>query len=560
MKKILEYAALSVAVVVAAFVALFAYIALTVDPNECKPQIVGFVRQETHRTLNLQGDIGLEFFPRLGLNLGKASMSGPGGQGEFASIDKAVLDLAWLPLLRGALQIDRIDIDGLRVGLIRHKDGTTNYDDLSKGGEGGKTEFDIGGIEVKKSAVTYEDQESGSRYALENIDLKTGRLKEGEHASIALKMDIDRGAHLDLSSGLSMEPDQYKLDHIDLRYMSSKRSLSVKGSASIDTKRKSASADLASSFDGSHADARLTVSGFSSPVYRFDVNVDRFDADNYLPKEQGPPKPFDLSFLKKLNGEGRISIRALKAYGLNLSNFALTAKAADGRLDLDPLKADLYQGRASGKIAIRAASVPRFSVQEALTGVSIGPLIKDLSKKDIVDGKGNVSLFVTAAGNYSGELKKTLSGKAAIHLADGAVKGFDIAAMLRGIKSKTGSASASEKTDFSELSATFDIRDGIARNSDLSVKSPLIRVGGAGDIDIGRSSMNYVARVSVVSTLEGQGGAELSSLKGLTFPVRISGSFDALHYSLDMGSMASSAIKSKIEQKRGEFLKGLFGR
>lgn len=561
MKKMLKYAALFIAALLAIFVALVAYVAIMVNPNDYKPQIVDFVRQETHRTLNLEGSIGLKFFPRLALDLGKASMSGSGGKGEFASIDNAVLDVAWLPLLHGALQIDKISIDGLRIGLVRYKDGTTNYGDLSKGGGKGKTEFDIGGIEVKNSAISYADLKSGSKLALDNIDLEMGRLKPGVHTSFALKMDIDRGGEkssLNWSTGLLLEQDKYKFDNIDLNYKSGKLAASVKGSADVDTKEETASADLSSNVDASHADAKLAMQGFSSPAYRFDVHVDKLDADKYVSKEKGPSKPFDLSFLKKLNLQGKLAVGMLKVHGLTLSNVAVSAKAADGRLDLDPVAANLYQGKAMGKIVIQAA--PKFSVRETLSKISIGPLIKDLANKDIVEGKGNVSVDVAAAGNDVGGLKKTLNGRAAVHLSDGAVKGFDIAAMLRGLKAKAGSANAAEKTDFSELSASFDIRNGIARNSDLSVKSPLLRVGGAGEIDIGRSTMNYLAKVSVVSTLEGQGGANLASLKGLTFPVRISGPFDALHYSLDMGAMASNVLKSKIEQKRNDLLKGLFGR
>ena len=37
-------------------------------------------------------------------------------------------------------------------------------------------------------------------------------------------------------------------------------------------------------------------------------------------------------------------------------------------------------------------------------------------------------------------------------------------------------ADAKQKTDFSELTATFNIKNGVARNNDLAVKSPLLRV------------------------------------------------------------------------------------
>ena len=41
-------------------------------------------------------------------------------------------------------------------------------------------------------------------------------------------------------------------------------------------------------------------------------------------------------------------------------------------------------------------------------------------------------------------------------------------------------AQQTEKTDFTELNATFQIADGIARNNDLDLKSPFLRIGGDG--------------------------------------------------------------------------------
>ena len=57
-----------------------------------------------------------------------------------------------------------------------------------------------------------------------------------------------------------------------------------------------------------------------------------------------------------------------------------------------------------------------------------------------------------------------------------------------------------QKTAFSELSASFTLKNGIAHNEYLDVKAPLFRVGGAGDIDIPNSALNYVAKASVVAT------------------------------------------------------------
>ena len=579
MKKILKYALIAIAVLFAAFLLFLAYVAIKVDPNDYKPQIVAFVRDETGRTLNLEGRIGLKLFPRIGLNLGRASLSGPQGKGQFASVDNAMLDIAWLPLLRGGLEVDRIVIDGLHVALVRHPDGTTNYDDLAsgKGKNGKKPEFDIGGIEIANSSISLEDEKTGSKREFDDIALATGRLKEGVHTDFSLgwvMKDAGGESRLSLKSGLLPGPGSYALDGIDLGFSGGKYAIAVKGGAEIDMEKQSVSADLSAKFDDSHARAKLAMKNFASPAYHFDVGIDRLDADRYLagPKDSGPEKPFDLSFLRKLDASGNLAIGTLRIYGLQLSNFALGIHAADSRLKLDPIRADLYQGKSAGSAVVEALAVPKFRLKENLSGISVGPLIKDMTKKDILEGRGAVSVDLTASGNLVGNLKKSLGGRASLRLTDGAVRGIDLAAVLRGIQSKikgaqSGTANASEKTDFSELAATFDIRNGVAHNSDLAAKSPLFRLGGEGDIDIGRSTIDYLARVSVVATLQGQGGADLSSLKGVTVPVRISGPFDSLHYSLDIGSMTSGALKAKVEQKKTEIkgkvkeqiLKGLFG-
>jgi peptidoglycan/xylan/chitin deacetylase (PgdA/CDA1 family) len=125
-------------------------------------------------------------------------------------------------------------------------------------------------------------------------------------------------------------------------------------------------------------------------------------------------------------------------------------------------------------------------------------------------------------------LKKALAGSASIALNDGAIKGINLAEALRKAKAAIGSKSAQEqtasggdKTDFTEMTASFSISKGVAHNEDLSAKSPFIRIGGAGDLDIGEGRMNYLAKAAIVNTAAGQGGKDAGSLAGLTVPVRI---------------------------------------
>jgi len=184
-------------------------------------------------------------------------------------------------------------------------------------------------------------------------------------------------------------------------------------------------------------------------------------------------------------------------------------------------------------------------------------------------------LDVTTQGATVGALKKGLNGNAALDLADGAYRGINIAETIRSAKSALGAvrgkpqaqtqaADTAQKTDFTELKATFQIRNGVAHNEDLALKSPLLRVTGAGDIDIGNDAINYLAKATVVGTSKGQGGAELEQLKGVTVPVRLSGPLDAPKYQVDMAALATEAAKQQVEQKAQELIQrklpGLFGK
>lgn len=125
------------------------------------------------------------------------------------------------------------------------------------------------------------------------------------------------------------------------------------------------------------------------------------------------------------------------------------------------------------------------------------------------------------------------------------------------------------------MGASFRIANGVAHNDDLSVKSPLLRLGGSGDVNIGEGRVDYLVKATVVSSLQGQGGPELQALKGLTLPVKLYGPFDAIGWKVDFGGIISGVAKQKVEEKKaevtekakkkiqeqlGDKLKGLFGK
>ena len=319
------------------------------------------------------------------------------------------------------------------------------------------------------------------------------------------------------------------------------------------------SGNLSTAFDETHIDARFNVIGSAPANVGLELDVDKLNVDKYLPpsNEKKTDDRIDLSALKTLNASGSLRVGELQIKNIKVRNLRVTFKAANGKVEIAPHSADLYGGRVSGTVLLNAAG-NRMAIKESLTGISIQPLILDVAGKDMIEGRGDVTLDIATQGDTVAALKKSLSGSAAASLRDGAIKGINIAQTLRSAKEKLGGgdisqqASAGDKTDFSELNAAFKIANGVAHNDDLAAKSPFLRLGGNGDIDIGNSQLDYVLKASIVGTATGQGGKEVDAFKGLTVPVRVSGPFDKPAFRLELASLVGDATKTRIEQKKQE--------
>jgi AsmA protein len=385
--------------------------------------------------------------------------------------------------------------------------------------------------------------------------------------------------------------------------------VNLQGAASADLAKKNAAIDFSGKIDQSNVKGSAAVVKFSPPAYTFDVTIDKIDLDRYMAAAAKPAgnggaargggepaatgataaeKPFDFSALKTLNANGSIAIGSLTASNLKASQVKLKLKAANGKIDVSPLSADLYQGKMNGALSLNAQSTPAMTVKQNLSGINVGPLLKDLTGHDRLEGRGNVTLDVTSHGATVSALKKALNGSAAVHLTNGAVKGIDLAAVIRNAKAKLASFKGeqvqqnndTQKTDFSELKASFKITNGVAHNQDLDLKSPLVRVGGNGDVNFVNNTINYLAKASIVATTAGQGGKELADLRGITIPVRVTGALASPQYGIDFGALAKGAVEQKAKEKLkekleerlggsksgsgggslGDKLKGLFGR
>jgi uncharacterized protein involved in outer membrane biogenesis len=477
MNKPLKYGLLGLGTLLFLIVAAVAAFALTFDPNRYKDDIQRLAKEQTGRTLAIKGNIKMAFWPSLGADVAGVTFSekgsGSGPAAEFVSFDSAHASVKLMPLLRGEYVVDSVKLSGFKAHIVKGKDGRYNFSDLLEADRkpaaeakkapekrGNPVVFDVGSVSIERASIAYSDLAAGQEYALEDVKLKTGRIARDAEGKLELAMVAKRKAP-PLQTSLSADGNyQFKGGVL--------------------------SADVNARLDDSTIKARFTL----AEPYEFEASVDKLNLDRYLgaaekaPAGQEKPQPtakqedtpVDLSALKGINAKGKLQVGALEVRGLKLADLNAQISAANGRVVVAPHSAKGYEGTVAGELTVDA-NKNQVVLKEKLTGVSIGPILRDFAQQDRLEGKGDVTLDVTAAGATVNAMKRSLGGSARVQLRDGAVKGINLAESLRRARAMFGggggaaqgetAADKTQKTDFSELGASFAIKNGVAHNEGL---------------------------------------------------------------------------------------------
>ncbi|MBI3371667.1 MAG: AsmA family protein [Betaproteobacteria bacterium] len=647
------------ALVVLAAVALGAAVTI-VDGAFVKARLERAMK-EKNRTLRIEGEPKLRLFPIAGIALGATSLSEPGSEKAFVTLDSAEVAVRVAPLLSGEVVVETLTLAGLKVNVVRGKDGRMNFADLA----GGEHETEsrerseppklrVAEMNIERAQLSYRDAMSGQEITLGELNLKTGRLDgdvpgpvsfsahlSGRHPESDLRAQAGGALRFNLArqevgldgfsaqlkgrlerDTLSAELNAPKVEITPARASGSAVTATVKltgpqrsfdaklriaavegsatalvipslalelaasisgtqvkaqaqGAIKANLQKRTLDADLTAKLDDSAIRAKLGVTDTDPLKAAFDASVDRIDLDRYLPAREGGSKTdeaIDLSVLKGKTVTGKVQIDALTVKRAKLQNVKAEIKLAGGKLEVAPHSATLYGGTLAGTLSADANG-NRVHLKETAQNVAIGSLLRDVARKDVLDGRGNLSLDVQAAGATVPALKKALSGSARVELKDAAVKGVNLADSARNLKSALGGKQAkpeaSQKTDFSEMSASFSINNGVAHNDDLKAASPFLRLGGAGNLDIGANAIDYLAKATLAATSKGQGGRAAGDVAGVTIPVKLTGPLDNPAWNIDysglLGGVAAGAAGVAETVKKGaggvgDAVRGLFKR
>ena len=390
------------------------YVASFVKPAQLTKILSSSVHEATGRELKITGPVSLNIFPSLSVKAEQVSLSNASWAStpDMLTLKEIELDIRFLPLLKGSVEISRIALKGADVHLQTNKAGVGNWN---------LTAPTLSTVNAGSSSTTSESTDN-TFISFKSLDIIDARIsyQEGSQAVKMLKIPkLSLDGH-DGKSGifLDLQYDQYKLN--------------VKGTASslrnayFDWNQAPVKVDL---------DLTLTLNGKTLaiageidkqpqvlPQFKIDLHSKSFDlaplagsaaiagkSTNATPTSNHKPQgkyffsdeslPFD--WLPTADGFINIDIAELGVPGqAPFTNFKTTLQFKKDSVDANNLSFNVGKGSAQAQISVSGfnSSAPKVSVKGIASGFTLEQIVATTDANARVTG-GDTRFAVNLQGS-----------------------------------------------------------------------------------------------------------------------------------------------------------------
>jgi AsmA protein len=579
MRKIIRYLFIGLGTFVLLLVVGLVIFVAVFDANAYKEDISKLVREQTGRELQFQGDIGLTLYPALGMELGAMTFSNAAGFGELPMVRVELVSVSVdiMSLLRLAPEIDKLILRDLEINLIRNNAGVNNWDDLvkqasaaSNGGDATGTaqsqqvspktdEFELkgafAGLEIDNLKLLWRDEQAGEEYRVTDLDISTGRIAPNESFPLQLHLDASASGDLDIVFDLNTT----------VEYLIEQQQLTL--------------SEMKLALNEFEIGGLLQVSNFAKPALRFNLASQLLDVDALL---DTPPASADqpsapaqqqagtgsgntgsananediqivlpMQILRDLDIDGDLAIAKLKIQNLNITDLELHLSAQNGLVALKPVRIKAYDGTVLTNLVVDVkGELPKYGISSNIEDIQVGDLLDDYMGEAPIGGNFSAGINLATSGEWLSMLKKRSNGTVNLAFLDGAVNGVNIRQSIEDAKAKFRGEDPPEKktrkTDFSSLTISGVIKNGVFSSDDLDLQAPALRAGGEGSADLNREVVDYMLNTKLVGTSKGQQGGTADELAGISIPVRIKGPFS----DPDIDVQLDEILKARIEAEK----------
>ena len=303
----------------------------------------------------------------------------------------------------------------------------------------------------------------------------------------------------------------------------------------------------------------------SKPLVKLDLDFQKLElasaqtGASAQPAQGWSDAPIDLTILNYVDAQARISAAQLGIGAAQFTPAGVEATLAAGVLKTSFSNLGTYGGQAGGEMIVDASSgAPTYAMHTDLVGVRALPLLTSLAEFDKIDGRMQAKIAARSQGASLQAIMSNLSGTAFVIFQDGSIRGLNVAQMIRSLTASTLNGwqeQQEQATDLTQMSASFKVERGQAVTTDFNMVGPLVRVTGAGTIDLGTKMMGFRVEPKLVMTTEGQG--RTSDPVGFGIPVMIEGPWSQPRIYPEMQGILDNPDGAYAKLR--EMGKGLFG-
>lgn len=237
---------------------------------------------------------------------------------------------------------------------------------------------------------------------------------------------------------------------------------------------------------------------------------------------------FGLLALKDVDADIALALNQVVVEDIRIGSATVKAVLANGKLTVQSQDLKAYGGSGTLNLTLDASGgVPSHNLDLSATGLDAHRMLRDVADFSTIQGKAAIALKLSASGDTESAMVSSLGGTANFEFTDGALRGLNVASMLRNLTTGilTGWQYREEaKTAFNKLSAGFQIASGQAKTDDLRLLGPLVSVGGAGTVDIPAQRLKFRVNPFMLASVESQSGK--NNMLGFPVPIAITGPWD----------------------------------
>lgn len=269
--------------------------------------------------------------------------------------------------------------------------------------------------------------------------------------------------------------------------------LSIRNAAIKFEENSAAFSDLDLGIASTRAQGSLRVANFRQPALQFDLKADKVNLDELLGVMKSEPASKNEAPAPKLSAEGNISVGTFQLSNLTLTQLTSHIVYANNHAVLNPLNAQVYNGRHTGSMDIDLrANPPVYSLNSKLEKIESSQLLAAAtSLKGILSGplSGNLGLKFSPGEPVS--MARSLNGNISLKIDQGRITTLNLLNELGIIAKFLGFNPSSEKaTQFLSLAGDLNVANGTASTQNLKLDLANLSATLTGSMNLADQTLN----------------------------------------------------------------------